>query len=109
MLDKPDKPISPLRQRMIDDMTARRLEEATQREYVRRVRNFGTFLRRSPDAATSDDVRLFQVHMAKQQIGAPTINSAISALRFFFDVPLERPDLVRHLKPCTNRAKPRSC
>ena len=93
-----DKPISPLRQRMIDDMTARRFKEKVQKDYVRHVRNFAAFLGRSPDTATSEDVRRFQLHLAKQQIGAPTINSAIAALRFFFNVTLERPDLVRHLK-----------
>ncbi len=99
-----DKPISPLRRRMIDDMTARRFKEKVQKDYVRHVRNFAAFLRRSPDTATSEDVRLFQVHMAKQQIGAPTINSAVAALRFFFNVTLERPDLARHL---TTVHKPR--
>ncbi len=93
-----DKPISPLRQRMIDDMTARRFKEKVQKDYVRHVKTFAAFLHRSPDTATSEDVRSFQLHMAKQQIGAPTINSAIAALRFFFNVTLERPDLVRHLK-----------
>jgi integrase len=68
------------------------------KDYVRHVRDFAAFLRRSPDTATSEDVRSFQLHMAKQQVGAPTINSAIAALRFFFNVTLDRPDLVRHLK-----------
>jgi integrase/recombinase XerD len=98
MFDKSGKPISPLRQRMIDDMTARRYKEATQRDYVRHVRSFAAFLRRSPDTATSEDVRLFQVHLSQQKIGAATVNSAIAALRFFFNVTIERPDLVRHLK-----------
>jgi len=93
-----DKPISPLRQRMIDDMTARRFKEKVQKDYVRQVRTFAAFLGRSPDTATSEDLRRFQLHMAKQQIGAPTINSAIAALRFFFIVTLERPDLVRPLR-----------
>src|SRR5208283_1787391 len=92
-----DKPISPLRQRMIDDMTARRFKEKVQKDYVRHVRRFAAFLGRSPDTATSEDVRLFQLHMAKQQIGAPTINAAIAALRFLFNVTLERPDLARRL------------
>ena len=92
------KPISPLRQRMIDDMTARRFKEKVQKDYVRHVRTFTAFLGRSPDTATSEDLRRFQLHMAKQQIGAPTINSAIAALRFFFIVTLERPDLVRPLR-----------
>ncbi len=92
-----DKPISPLRQRVIDDMTARRVKEKVQKDYVRHVRTFAAFLGRSPDTATSEDLRRFQVHLAKQQIGVATINAAIAALRFFFNVTLERPDLVRHL------------
>ena len=69
-----DKPVSPLRQRMIDDMTARRVKEKVQKDYVRHVRTFAAFLGRSPDTATSEDLRRFQVHLAQQQIGAPTIN-----------------------------------
>ncbi len=99
-----DKPISPLRQRMIDDMTARRFTEDTQRDYVRNVRNFTAFLGRSPDTATREDLRRFQLHMAQQQISAPTINAAIAALRFFFNVTLERPDLAR---PLTTVNEPR--
>jgi integrase/recombinase XerD len=93
-----DKPISPLRQRMIDDMTARRLSEATQKDYVRNVRNFTAFLGRSPDTATSDDLRRFQLHMAQQQVSPWSINAAIAALRFFFTVTLEKPDLARPLR-----------
>jgi site-specific recombinase XerD len=93
-----DKPISPLRQRMIDDMTARRLSEATQKDYVRNVRNFTAFLGRSPDIATSEDLRRFQLHMAQQQVSPWSINAAIAALRFFFTVTLEKPDLVRPLR-----------
>ncbi len=93
-----DKPISPLRQRMIDDMTARRFTEDTQRDYVRNVRMFAAFLGRSPDTATKDDLRRFQLHMARQQISPWSINAAIAALRFFFTVTLERPDLVRLLR-----------
>jgi integrase/recombinase XerD len=94
----PDKPISPLRQRMIDDMTARRFKEKVQKDYVRHVRTFAAFLGRSPDTATSEDLRRFQLHLARQQIGAASINAAIAALRFFFTVTLEQPDLVRHLR-----------
>ena len=93
-----DKPISPLRQRMIDDMTARRLSEATQKEYVRNVRNFTAFLGRSPATATSDDLRRFQLHMAQQQVSPWSINAAIAALRFFFTVTVEKPDVVRPLR-----------
>jgi integrase/recombinase XerD len=92
-----DEPISLLRQRMIDDMTARRFKEKVRKDYVRHVRTFAAFLGRSPDTATSEDLRRFQLHMALQQISAGLINAAVAALRFFFNVTLERPDLVRHL------------
>ena len=58
-----EKPISPLRQRMIDDMTARRFKEKVQKDYVRHVRTFAAFLGRSPDTATSEDLRRYQLHM----------------------------------------------
>ncbi len=93
-----DKPISPLRQRMFDDMPARRIKEKVQKDYVRHVRTFTAFLGRSPDTATSDDLRRFQLHMAQQQVSPWSINAAIAALRFFFTVTLERPDLVRPLR-----------
>ncbi|HEX3415980.1 MAG TPA: tyrosine-type recombinase/integrase [Stellaceae bacterium] len=83
---------------MIDDMTARRFSEDTQRDYVRNVRKFAAFLGRSPDTATSDDLRRFQLQMAQQQVSPWSINAAIAALRFFFTVTLERPDLVRPLR-----------
>ena len=92
-----DKPNSPLRQRMIEDMTSRRFKEKVQKDYLRHVRNFAVFLDRSPDAATAEDVRLYQLHLAEQKIGAPSINAAVAALRFFFNVTLERPELARYL------------
>jgi site-specific recombinase XerD len=93
-----DNPISPLRQRLIDDMTARRYGEKAQKAYVRHVRTFTAFLDRSPDTATKEDLRRFQLHMAQQQVSPGSINAAIAALRFFFTVTLERPDLVRPLR-----------
>jgi hypothetical protein len=99
-----DKPISPLRHRMIDDMTARRFKEKVQKDYVRHVRTFAALLGRSPDTATSEELRRYQLHLAKQQISPGSINAAIGALRFFFTVTLERPDLVR---PLTTVNKPR--
>ena len=71
-----DKPISPLRQRMIDDMTARRFNEHTQRDYVRNVRMFAAFIGRSPDTAAKEDLRRFQLHMAKQQMSAVLLGHA---------------------------------
>ncbi len=99
-----DKPISRLRQRMIDDMTARRFKEKVQKDYVWHVRTFAAFLGRSPDTATKEDLRRFQLHLAQQQISPGSINAAVAALRFFFTVTLERPDLVR---PLTIVNKPR--
>ena len=99
------KPISPLRQRLINDMTARRFSEAGRKDYVRHVRTFAAFLGRSPDTATSDDLRRFQLHMTQQQVSPWSINAAIAALRFFFTVTLERPDLVRPLRIVTEPRK----
>ena len=94
---------------MIDDMTARRFKEQVQKDYIRHVRTFAAFLGRSPDTATREDLRRFQVRLAQQQIGAPTINAAIAALRFFFNVTLERPDPSAISQPCMSRARLRSC
>ncbi len=88
---------SPLRQRMLEDMAMRGLREETQRDYIRFVRSFAAFLRRSPDTATAEDVRRFQVHQSESGMQPPTINSSVSALRFFFTVTLDRPDLSRRL------------
>ena len=99
------KPISPLRQRLIDDITARRFSEDTKKDYVRNVRKFADFLGRSPNTATSEDLRRFQLHMAQQQVGPSTINAAIAALRFFFTVTLEKRDLVRPLRIVTEPRK----
>jgi plastocyanin len=75
---------SPLRQRLIEDMNMRRFSRATQRNYIRDVGPFATFLRRPPDTATADDVRRFQVEQSDAGLPAPTMNSIVAALRFFF-------------------------
>src|ERR1700720_2416157 len=89
--------VSPLRQRMLQDMAIRGLREHTQHDYIRFVRSFASFLRRPPDTATAEDIRRFQVHQAESGVQPPTINSSVSALRFFFTVTLDRPDLSRRL------------
>ena len=89
--------ISPLRQRLIDDMNMRRLSPATQHSYIRDVGRFATFLGRSPDMATADDVRRFQIEQRDAGVPAPTMNSIVSALRFFFAHTIDRPDLARKL------------
>jgi len=92
-----DEHISPLRQRMIEDMSLRHFGEKTQKDYIRAVKNLTIFLQRSPDTASNEDLRLFQLQLAENRVGAPTINSTVSALRFFFTVTLDRADAVRHL------------
>jgi integrase/recombinase XerD len=91
------KPISPLRQRMIDDMTVRNFVEKTRHDYIRHVRDFTAFLGRSPDNATPEDLRRFQLHQAKTGVRPPTMNASVAALRFFFTVTLDRPEIVRRL------------
>ena len=91
------RPISPLRARMIEDMTVRGFNEHTRRDYVRHVRSFAAFIGRSPDTATAEDLRLFQLHQTQIGMQPPSINGAVSALRFFFTVTLDRPDLARRL------------
>ena len=93
--DPVQQPISPLRRRMLEDMAMRGLREETQRDYIRFVRSFTAFLGRSPDTATAEDIRRFQVHQAESGVQPPTLNCSVSALRFFFTVTLDRPDLSR--------------
>jgi integrase/recombinase XerD len=89
------QPISLLRQRMLEDMAMRGLRQDTQRDYVRFVRSFAAFLKRPPDTATPEDIRRFQVHQAESGVQPQSINCSVSALRFFFTVTLDRPDLSR--------------
>jgi len=92
-----DAPISPLRQRLIDDMTLRRFSQETQRNYLRDVGRFASFLGRPPDTATADDLRRFQVGQQDDGVPVPTWNSIVSAPRFFFTHTVDRPDLARKL------------
>ena len=89
--------VSPLRQRLIDDMTLRRFSQETQRNYLRDVGRFASFLGRPPDTATADDLRRFQVGQQDDGVPVPTMNSVVSALRFFFTQTVDRPDLARKL------------
>ena len=75
--------ITPLRQRLIDDMEVRRFSRETQRNYIRDIGRFAAFLRRSPDTATAEDVRRFQIEQLDAGVPVPTMNSNVSALRFF--------------------------
>jgi len=92
-----DVPVSLLRRRLIDDMTMRRFSRETQRNYIRDVGRFATFLGGPPDRATADDLRRFQVEQRDAGVPVPTMNSIVAALRFFFTHTLDRPDLARKL------------
>ena len=92
-----ERPISPLRQRMLDDMSVRRFTPDTQREYIRAVKRLAAFLGRSPDTATPEELRSFQLHLTGTGVRPPTINTTVTALRFFFKVTLDRPETTRRL------------
>jgi len=93
-----NSPISDLRRRMTADMTVRSFGDKTQHDYIRHVEAFSKFLGRSPDTATGDDIRRFQLAQVEQG-GAqpPKMNAQASALRFFFTITLGRADLAHQL------------
>jgi site-specific recombinase XerD len=82
---------------MIEDMAVRGFSEKTRNDYVRNVRAFAAFIGRSPDTATAEDLRRFQLHQTQSGMQPPRVNSAVSALRSFFTVTLDRTDLARRL------------
>ena len=92
-----DKAISPLRRRLIEDMTIRRLSPKTQLHYIRHVKRFADFLGRSADKATTEDVHRYQLWLASIGATVPTVNVSATALRFFFRVTLKRHDLAQEV------------
>ena len=93
----PDKPVSDLRRRMLADMTIRSFSDKTKNDYIRHVEALAVFLGRSPDTATGDDLRRFQLHQVEQGTQPPKLNSQASALRFFFTITLGRADIAHQL------------
>jgi integrase/recombinase XerD len=92
-----DKAISPLRQRMIEDMTIRKFAPKTQASYIRAVRNFTLFVGRSPDQANAEDLRRYQLHLASSGVAVASQNATVTALRFFFAVTLGRSEITQRL------------
>jgi site-specific recombinase XerD len=90
--------VTPLRQRMLDDMRMRKLEPKTQSSYVRAVRKLARFLERSPDSATVEDLRRFQLHLVDAGTSPITINATLSGLKFFFETTLDRPELMARVQ-----------
>ncbi|WP_244487676.1 MULTISPECIES: tyrosine-type recombinase/integrase [unclassified Aureimonas] len=93
----PAAAVSPLRQRLIADMTMRRFSAETRRNDLRDVGRLASFLGRSPDTASVEDLRRFQIALQEAGLGVPTMNAVVSALRFFFVHVIDRPDLDRKL------------
>jgi site-specific recombinase XerD len=90
--------ISPLRQRMIDDMRMRNFSPSTQRNYIRYVRDFAAYLRRSPDKATAEELRQYLIHLTDNGISPTSYNACLPALKFFFETTLDQPEVVRRLR-----------
>ena len=89
--------ITPLRQRMIEDMNARKLCAGTQRGHILSCKRFAAFLKRSPDTATMEDLRQFQLHLAETDLSICTRNRIMTGLRFLFRVTLRRLDLAEEI------------
>ena len=89
--------ITPLRQRMIEDMNARKLCAGTQRGHIRACKRFAEFLKRSPDTATLEDIRRFQLHLADTGVSICNRNRIMTGLRFLFRVTLRRLDLAEEV------------
>ena len=92
-----NKSISPLRQRMIEDMTMRKLSPKTQSGYIRAVIKFTLFFGRSPNLASPEDLRAFQLQLVEAGVSSTTINATITGLKFFFSITLERPTALKRM------------
>lgn len=93
-----EKAISPLRQRMVEDMSIRGIGEKAQSAHIRGVKNLAAYLGRSPDTATPEDLRNYQLHMKENDVSASTFNSRIVALRFFFGVTCGKDEMKRYMQ-----------
>jgi integrase/recombinase XerD len=97
-MDSTTRTGTPLRQRMLDDMRMRKMAEHTQEGYIRAVRKLAAFLKRSPDSASVEDLRRFQLHLVDSGSGPVTINATITGLKFFFDITLSQPELMAKMQ-----------
>jgi site-specific recombinase XerD len=95
----PTSGVTPLRQRMLEDMRMRKLESRTQEAYIRAVRRLAAYLHRSPDTATEQDLRNFQLHLVDTGTSPATLNVTLTALRFFFEVTVGRPEIMVRMHP----------
>jgi len=93
-----NKSVSPLRQRMIEDMCMRKLNPKTQSAYLRHVTALGEYLGYSPHRAATEDLRRYQLHLVESGLASSNINSQLSGLRFFFEVTLDKPEVLKRIK-----------
>ena len=90
--------MSPLRVRMIEDMRIRGMGDKAQQAHIRAIKDFAGFLGRSPDTATPEDLRAYQLHMAETKVTPPTFNVRITALRFFFSMTCGRDEMKKYMQ-----------
>ncbi len=98
-MDQSTQSITPLRHRMIDDMRMRKLGDKTQAAYIRAVKQLAGYLHRSPETASVEDLRRYQLHLVDQGTSPVSLNAAITGLKFFFDVTLDRAELMAKMQP----------
>lgn len=98
-MNTPARTVSPLRQRMLEDMRMRKFAPRTQTAYIRAVRRFTAYLGRPPDAATIEDLRNFQLYLVDQGTSPTTLNATISGLKFFCEITLDRVELTAKMQP----------
>ncbi|MBT9466258.1 site-specific integrase [Hydrogenophaga sp.] len=98
-MNAPHPTVSPLRQRMLEDMRMRRLAPKTQTAYIRAVRRFAAYLGRPPDTATVEELRNFQLHLVDQGTSPTTLNATITGLKFFCEITLDRAELTTKMQP----------
>lgn len=91
--------INPLRQRMIDDMRMRKLSPKTQSGYIRAVSRFNGWFGRSPDTASAEDLRRYQLYLVDHGISPISLNATITALKFFFETTIDRPEIMSKMHP----------
>jgi site-specific recombinase XerD len=84
---------------MIEDMRMRKLAPKTQSSYIRAVRHFTGWLHRSPDTASAEDLRRYQLHCVDRGVSSITLNATITGLKFFFEVTMNRPELMAKMRP----------
>jgi len=98
-MDQSKQGVTLLRQRMIDDMRMRKLSDKTQSHYIRAVRQLAKFLGRTPDTATVEDLRNYQLHLVDHGISPVSLNAAITGLKFFFEVTVGDVELMAKMQP----------